>query len=123
FALELLGDRWTLLVVRDLVFFGKRRFSEFRDSPEGVATNVLSNRLQRLLDAGVIGCEQDPDDGRQILYRLIEAGRDLVPALLELARWGGRHGPRAAASPQLLERLEKDRDGLMAEILARLDEG
>ncbi len=119
FALDLLGDRWTLLVVRDLVFMGKCRFSEFLASPEGVATNVLSDRLQSLEAAGLIAGSQDPDDGRRILYRLTDKGIGLIPTLLELARWGARNDPKTGAPAEMVERMETDRAGLIAEIESR----
>ena len=74
FALDLFGDRWSLLVVRDLGLKGKRSFSELAASEEGIATNVLSDRLARLEEAGIILKSRDPNDGRRYVYRLTEAG-------------------------------------------------
>jgi DNA-binding HxlR family transcriptional regulator len=117
FALEVFGDRWTLLVIRDLVFKGKKRFSEFLGSTEGIATNVLSDRLQTLQDQGIIQSARDPEDGRRVLYRLTEMGLDLIPSLVELIRWGSRHDPETGAPEDFLRRIEKDRDGLIAELV------
>lgn len=117
FALEVFGDRWTLLVIRDLVFMGKKRFSEFHASTEGIATNVLSDRLQTLQDQGIIGSAKDPQDGRRVLYSLTEMGLDLIPSLVELVRWGSRHDPDTGAPKEFLERIEKDREGLIAELV------
>ena len=121
FTLDLFGDRWTLLVIRDLVMRGKRRFSEFLASGEGIATNVLSERLQRLLDAKVIESEQDPDDGRRVLYNLTPKGIDLIPALIELARWGALHDSKTGAPAEFIERYEADRAGLIAELASKHD--
>jgi len=122
FSLDLLGDRWTLLVIRDFVFMGKRHFSEFLGSGEGIATNVLTDRLQRLQEAGVIESRRDSEDGRKVIYRLTEMGIDLVPTLLELARWGATHDPDTGAPKEIVERYKNDRKGLEAEIVARLRE-
>jgi len=118
FALDLLGDRWTLLVVRDVVMMGKRQFSEFLDSTEGMATNVLSDRLQTLCEAGIIESSKDPDDGRKVIYKPTEKGLDLIPTLVELARWGADHDPETAAPAPLRERMKNDRDGVIAGIRA-----
>ncbi|MCB9914615.1 MAG: helix-turn-helix transcriptional regulator [Planctomycetes bacterium] len=116
FALDLFGDRWSLLVLRDLVFAGKRRFSEFAASPEGIATNVLSDRLRRLEEAGLLRREPDPEDGRKVLYSLTETGFGLTPALCELVLWGLDQQPPGTPGPpaQLVEALRKDRDGAIA---------
>lgn len=88
-ALDLLGDRWTLLVMRDLLD-GKRRFSEFGRSPEAIPTNILTERLRRLEAGGLV--ERVPiGSGSRSAYRPTGKGRDLRPVLLELANWGNRH--------------------------------
>jgi DNA-binding HxlR family transcriptional regulator len=86
-ALDLLGDRWTLLVVRDL-FLGRARFKEFTASPEGIPTNILTDRLERLLSHGII--EQIPaEDGtKRLAYRLTEKGKSLGTVLKALRDWG-----------------------------------
>jgi DNA-binding HxlR family transcriptional regulator len=89
-SLELLGDRWSLLIVRDMMFGGARTYKDFRSSDEGIATNVLASRLVKLQDAGIIMSERDPRDGRSLIYRLTPKGVELVPVLMELSRWGTR---------------------------------
>ncbi|WP_035616296.1 helix-turn-helix domain-containing protein [Haloferula sp. BvORR071] len=86
-ALDLFGDRWTLLVIRDL-FLGKQRYDEFLASPEGIATNILSDRLKSLTTHGLLKRAADPDDGRRVIYQLTERGRSTKDFLLPLARWG-----------------------------------
>jgi DNA-binding HxlR family transcriptional regulator len=86
-TLDLVGDRWTLLVLRDL-FGGKRRFDEFLGSPEAIATNILSERLARLERERLVVRARDPDDGRRILYELTARGRSLQPVLVALRDWG-----------------------------------
>lgn len=89
-ALELVGDRWTLLVLRDL-FFGKHRYEEFLASGEGIATNILSARLQRLEQLGMIESQIDPDDRRRKHYELTALGGSFGPVLFALAKWGLEH--------------------------------
>jgi DNA-binding HxlR family transcriptional regulator len=87
FSLDIFGDRWTLLVIRDL-FFGRTRFKEFAASPEGIPTNILSDRLERLLARGII--EQIPaEDGtKRLAYRLTRKGKALGPILEAMRNWG-----------------------------------
>src|SRR5437763_4612967 len=87
FSLDIFGDRWTLLVIRDL-FFGRTRFKEFAASPEGIPTNILTDRLQRLLARGII--EQIPaeDRAKRMAYRLTKKGKALGPVLRATHDWG-----------------------------------
>jgi DNA-binding HxlR family transcriptional regulator len=91
-ALDLVGDRWTLLVVRDL-FWGKTRFGEFEASPEGIPTNILAARLQKLERAGLIGRRAYQDNPPRYAYFLTPKGRSLGPVLAGLVTWGKRHIP------------------------------
>lgn len=117
-SLLVLGDRWSLLVVRDLLFAGYRTFGEFLRSGQGVATNILTDRLTGLLDAGIITKEPDPDDGRKWIYSLTPKGVDLAPVLLELSKWGSTY-ENGVAPPGVLERWDADRAGLLAELRKR----
>ena len=98
-ALDLLGDRWSLLVIRDLLFLGKRRFGELLGSPEGIPTNILSDRLRRLEESGLV--EKLPYQLRppRYEYQLTAKGQDLFPVLRALAEWSLRHVPAAEAPP------------------------
>lgn len=90
--LDLVGDRWTLLVVRDLVM-GKQYFDEFLASPEGIATNILSARLKFLEEQGYALGERDPADGRRVRYQLTERGKSLRRLLKGVAVWGLKNIP------------------------------
>ena len=90
-SLERFGDRWSLLIIRDLMVRGFRTFQDFHQAGEGIATNILADRLRRLQRAGIIAAEQPAHDGRRVYYRLTEKGIDLAPVLLELLIWGARH--------------------------------
>lgn len=94
-SLDLLGDKWTLLVVRDLLL-GRSRYREFLGSPEGIATNILSDRLRRLVEAGLV--ETEPSDERYgaSAYRLTTKGESLAPLVKQLARWGLENLPGTA---------------------------
>jgi DNA-binding HxlR family transcriptional regulator len=95
-ALEILGDRWTLLIVRDIVFAERRYFRELlTQSDEGIASNVLADRLKRLVEAGVLTRAEDPDHKQKARYSLTEMGIGLVPLLAQLGTWGRKHLPSA----------------------------
>ena len=98
-ALDLLGDRWTLLVVRDLLLYDKRRFAEFLSSPERIATNILADRLDRLEQCGLIRRKQYADRPPRQEYHPTPRAWDLAPVLRELIRWGQRHVSGTAKSP------------------------
>jgi DNA-binding HxlR family transcriptional regulator len=86
-ALDILGDRWTMLVVRDL-FLGRSRFKDFAASPEGIPTNILSERLERLLRSGIIEQVPVPGSAKRLAYALTEKGRALGPMLKAMRDWG-----------------------------------
>jgi len=117
-ALEVFGDRWSLLIVRDMMIRGSSSFKDFQNAGEGIASNVLASRLRALQAARIITAQRDFDDGRRIEYRLTSKGIDLAPALLELLIWGARHentGVPCAA----IERLARHREELLAEVRRR----
>jgi DNA-binding HxlR family transcriptional regulator len=109
-----LGDRWSLLIIRDLMVRGYRSFKQFQQSGEGIATNILAKRLRDLETAGIISVEEEREDGRRLNYRLTEKGIDLAPVLLELLIWGARH-ERSGASCALIENMERNREHIVAE--------
>jgi DNA-binding HxlR family transcriptional regulator len=97
-ALDLLGDRWTMLVVRDL-FLGKQRFDEFLASPEGIATNILADRLKHLHEQGLVTKTADEEDRRRFHYQLTPTGHSLRDVIVPLARWGLAPHPRTKPHP------------------------
>ncbi|TIV96949.1 MAG: helix-turn-helix transcriptional regulator [Mesorhizobium sp.] len=90
-SLEVIGDRWTLLIIRDLAFAGKKHFREFLQSDEGISSRTLAERLQTLQDEGILTRSDDPSHGLKAIYRLTEAGIDLLPVLATLGAWGSRY--------------------------------
>lgn len=114
----MLGDRWSLLIVRDLMVRGFRTFKEFQGSSERIATNILADRLQKLEAKGIVTAEVEESDGRKVNYRLTEKGIDLAPVLLELLIWGARHEETGAPRALIVE-MEKNREGVLAEVRRR----
>jgi DNA-binding HxlR family transcriptional regulator len=117
-SLDMLGDRWSLLIIRDLMVRGFRRFKEFQESGEGIATNILADRLQKLEAKGIITTEIERTDARRVNYGLTEKGIDLAPVLLELLIWGARH-EETAAPCALIGNMEKNRKEVLAEVRRR----
>lgn len=116
FALDKFGDKWSLLVIRDLMFRGKETYGEFLESGEGIATNVLADRLKRLESEGILLKSRDPGNGRRVIYRLTDKGLDLAPVLMSMIQWSGKYDPGTAAPKEFLQRLENDPDGVLADI-------
>lgn len=92
-TLDLIGDRWTLLIVRDMMFFSKQRFEEFLESPEGISTNILANRLKLLEDLGLVEKQPYSNHSRRMNYQLTEVGQSLRPVLKTMTAWGLKHIP------------------------------
>lgn len=92
-ALDVFGDKWTLLIIRDMMIDGKRHFREFLQSKEKIATNILTNRLQSLEQEGIIYKRTNPAHKQKIVYLLTEKGIDLFPVLIENARWSLKYKP------------------------------
>jgi DNA-binding HxlR family transcriptional regulator len=118
-SLDLLGDRWSLLIVRDMVFVGKRHFKDFLASDEAIASNILTDRLQRLEATGIITRQSDPDSGRQVLYALTDKGIALIPLLVELVCWGAIHDNAPYAEPEAVARIMKDKPRFIRKLTAR----
>ena len=109
FALESLGDRWSLLIVRDMVFHGKKTYGEFLKAKEGIATNILASRLDFLERIEVIKKSPHREDQRKDIYTLTEKGLDLIPVLFEFIKWSAKHDSLSAAHqypPQFLKQLK-----------------
>jgi DNA-binding HxlR family transcriptional regulator len=119
FALEVFGDPWSLLVIRDLMFKGRTRYTDFLNAEEGIATNVLADRLARLEQDGILQ-KEEAVRGASGSYRLTAKGRDLLPIMVEIIAWSAKHDPDTAADRGFVRRLRKDREALLAELGAQL---
>lgn len=92
-SLEVFGDKWSLLIIRDMMFMGKRYFREFLVSEEKIASNILTDRLAMLEREGMITKADDPDNKLKHIYSLTKKGIDLVPIMAEIGAWGMKHQP------------------------------
>lgn len=117
-ALEFLGDAWSLLIVRDLMFKDRRTYNDFLAGGEGIASNILADRLARLEAADIIEKRRDPDDARRFIYRLTAKGIDLAPVLVELVVWSARH-EQTDAPPAVVRSMRKDREAFIAGVRER----
>ena len=117
-SLEIVGDRWSLLIIRDMMIRGVRNFKDFQQSGEGIASNILADRLRKLQEAGVITSEAGETDGRKVNYRLTQKGIDLAPALLELLIWGAHHDD-GGPPPAVIRTMMKQREAILAEVRRR----
>ncbi len=114
-ALEIFGDTWSLLIVRDLMFKGFRTFNELLGSDEGIASNVLTDRLAMLEAAGVIDKREHAADARRYEYRLTKKGIDLAPVIVEIVLWSARY-EQTDAPPQIVRAMSTQRAKFLADI-------
>jgi DNA-binding HxlR family transcriptional regulator len=115
-ALDLLGDRWSLLIVRDLMFRGFREYGQFLAADEGISTNILAERLDRLTCAGLIARAEHPSNGKKYVYRLTEKGVDLAPVMIELALWGSKYVPDNAAPAAVIHQMRTAREKVVRQL-------
>lgn len=119
-AVELFGDRWSLLVLRDIVFGDRRYFRELQaGSVEGIASNILADRLKRLVESGLL-TREDTRPGQRARYSLTEPAIQLVPVLVQLGSWGLRHRPTSPAQRVRAGLLEQDGPALWEEFMGEL---
>ena|SRR6266550_1351529 len=118
-TLEVLGDRWSLLIVRDLLFKGRTTYKDFLAGGERIATNVLADRLRRLEAEGVVEKGRDRADARRLVYRLAAKGLALAPVLVEMIVWGARHY-QTAAPPATIREMTQHRKRFLADIRSRV---
>jgi DNA-binding HxlR family transcriptional regulator len=103
----MLGDRWSLLIVRDMMLRGFKTYKQFMECYEGIATNILADRLRKLVTNGIIVAKQDPADGRKLIYRLTEKGIDLAPVMTEMVLWAAGH--EETGNQQLVRLMRADK--------------
>ena len=120
FALETFGDAWTLLIVRDLLFKGRSTYTELLNAEEGIATNILADRLVRLERDGIVAKDRSSTRPAASRYRLTPKGADLLPIMLEIIQWSAKYDPRTAAPRPFVKRLLTDKARLSAELRAEI---
>jgi DNA-binding HxlR family transcriptional regulator len=114
---EILGDRWSLLIIRDMMLRGFRTYKEFLESYEGIATNILADRLRKLIAHGIITTERNPSDGRKLIYSLTPKGIDLAPVLTEMVLWAAAH--EDTRNQALVRQIQKDKKQFVAAVRQR----
>jgi DNA-binding HxlR family transcriptional regulator len=116
-SVEILGDRWSLLIIRDMMLRGFRSYTQFLDSYERIATNILAHRLKKMVGYGIIATQQDPLDGRKLIYTLTEKGMDLAPVLTEMVLWTAAHEEHQ--NPELIRLIKKGKQKFLASVRQR----
>jgi DNA-binding HxlR family transcriptional regulator len=116
-SVEMLGDRWSLLILRDMMLRGYETFHEFLRSDEKIATNILADRLRRLESYEIISSQQDPADGRKLIYSLTPKGIDLAPVLTEMVLWAARH--EETGNQPLVRQMRAAKEQLLADVRKR----
>jgi len=115
FSLDIFGDKWALLVLRDIMFYDRRRFSDFMPR-ERIATNILTNRLAKLEAAGIITKQRDTKAGTRYVYEATPKGQALLPLLVELTLWGLENDPQSLASTEFIQRSQHEKPKVIREI-------
>ena len=116
-SVEMLGDRWSLLIIRDMMLRGFRSYSQFLECYEGIATNILADRLRKLAGYGIITTEPDPSDGRRLIYLLTAKGIDLAPVLTEMVLWAAAH--EETGNQALVRQMRANKEKVIAEVRKR----
>ena len=116
-SVEMLGDRWSLLIIRDMMLRRFRSYKEFMDCYEGIATNILADRLRKLMSHGIIAAQPDPHDGRKLIYVLTKKGIDLAPVLTEMVLWAAAH--EDTGNQALVQLMRADKEKFLAGVRQR----
>lgn len=118
-SVEMLGDRWSLLILRDMMLRGSHTYKEFLEaSLEGIATNILADRLRRLECNGIIRAKPDAHDGRKMIYSLTQKGIDLAPVLTEMVLWAAKH--ERVGNQSLIRQIRNNKEEFIAAVVQRL---
>lgn len=115
-SLEVVGDAWSLLIIRDIVYFGRQTYNEFLASDEGIARNILANRLTQLQAKGILVKKPHPSDKRKDVYALTQDGLELIPLLLDMAEWGAKRVPQENLPHEWLKTVRANRVAVIPQI-------
>jgi len=121
-ATDIVGDPWSLLIIRDMLILGKHEYKEFMQSPEGISTNVLANRLKKLVCADLIEWINHPEYKTRKLYYLTPAGKDFIHVIVALASWADRNMDSVSLPPEMAEKLRNNPQGIIENALRALTE-
>src|SRR5216684_3806496 len=116
-SVEVLGDRWSLLIIRDMMLRGFQTYKEFLESYERIATNILADRLRKLIAHGIITTQRNPSDGRKLIYSLTAKGIDLAPVLTEMVLWAAAH--EDTGNQALVRHMRADKEKFLAGVRQR----
>lgn len=119
-SLEVFGDKWSLLIIRDLMLYQKSTYGDFLKSAEGIATNILATRLLSLEENGIIEKREHPDSKAKVLYRLTHKGIDLLPILVEIHLWAEKHFPIPADLQEMINDVKKNKEVAIKTIMEQL---
>jgi DNA-binding HxlR family transcriptional regulator len=112
-ALDIFGDKWSLLIIRDMVFKGKNTYGDFLSGEEKIATNILADRLILLECGGIISRHKHPDSKAKVLYKLTTKGIDLIPVLVEIIQWSEKHHTVHPMATEFAKQLKADKQGVI----------
>lgn len=119
-SLDIWGDKWSLLIVRDLMFFKQCTYGDFLKSEEKIATNILASRLQTLEINGIITKQNHPESKAKVLYKLTQKGIDLLPLMIEINLWADKYFTLPAERKEVLEEVKKNKEAFIKEKVAEL---
>src|SRR5205807_9067985 len=123
FGLDMFGDPWSLVIIRGIVYYGKKTYAEFLASEEGMATNILASRLAHLEQQGILVKKLSEKDKRKEEYVLTEKGLDLIPVLVEMANWSAEHDPHTAAPAAWIALMKAEREKMIQLIRETVQSG
>lgn len=123
YGLGMFGDKWSLLIIRDIMFFGKRYYSDFLNSGENIATNVLADRLAGLEEKGIIQKEKDLENRSKYVYSLTKKGRDLLPVMLSIVNWSEKYDKKTRTPKSFIKALRRNPKKLQRDILEAIKNG
>ncbi|KFF26396.1 winged helix-turn-helix transcriptional regulator [Chryseobacterium vrystaatense] len=121
-SLEIWGDKWSLLIIRDLMLKRECTYGDFLKADEKIATNILASRLQHLVKTGIIAKKDHPDSKLKALYHLTEKGIDLIPLIVEINLWGEKYLSIPEERKKLVEKIKKDKEKFIREAKVYLSE-
>jgi len=122
-SLDIWGDKWSLLIIRDLMFAKKCTYGDFLKAPEGIATNILASRLQALEENEIIEKLDHPESKAKVLYRLTRKGIDLLPVMIEINLWAEKYFPIPADRKAMLREVKKDKTAFIKSMTKELRQG
>jgi DNA-binding HxlR family transcriptional regulator len=120
YALDIFGDKWSLLILRDLMFQQKQTYGGFLISEEKIATNILADRLEMLECVGLLKSKKDKTNKSRKLYSLTDKAIDLVPVIIEIIGWSAKYDKNTAAPKEFVDRIRNDKENLITELITFL---